>query len=86
MSRFESKGKAIILCLNEKKKKKMLVPSRTVYKTKELKSLISVNLKVNTNLKVVTQKTDVRIQNRNVIKDTIILTLFCNLLSRNLFS
>ena len=64
----------------------MLVPSRTVYKTKELKSLISVNLKVNTNLKVVTQKTDVRIQNRNVIKDTIILTLFCNLLSRNLFS
>ena len=64
----------------------MLVPSRTVYKTKELKSLISVNLKVNTNLKVVTQKTDVRIQNRNVIKDTIILTLFCNLLSSNLFS
>ena len=70
----------------KKKEKKMLVPSRTVYKTKELKSLISVNLKVNTNLKVVTQKTDVRIQNRNVIKDTIILTLFCNLLSSNLFS
>ena len=56
------------------------------YKTKELKSLISVNTKVNTNLKIVTQKTDVTIQNCNVIKDTIILTLFCNLLSCNLFS
>ena len=56
MSRFESKGKAIILCLNEKKKekKKMLVPSGKIYKTKELKSLISVNKKVNTNLKIVT--------------------------------
>ena len=53
MSRFESKGKAIILCLNEKKKK-MLVPSGKIYKTKELKSLISVNKKVNTNLKIVT--------------------------------
>ena len=41
---------------------------------------------INYKLKTVTQKTDVTIQNCNVIKDTIILTLFCNLLSCNLFS
>ena len=56
------------------KNTKLLVTRETIYQTKELKSVVPVDTKTNINLKIATQKTDVKYQSHNVIKDTITLT------------
>ena len=55
-------------------------------KTKELKSLVSVDKETNINLKIATQETGIINKYHNVIKDTITLTRFCNVSLCNLFS
>ena len=55
-------------------KVQLFVTRETIYLTKELRSLVLVDLETNINAKIVTQKTDVKYQYPNVIKDTITLT------------